>query len=206
MQVRILDELQRPDLATHVQAAIQDAIKHYQRRATAENQATLSTITGVEGTREYSLPSDFSRMIGDVFVVYGSVKEPLEERSIQELDELDDNPSDPETGVPAFFAIFGPTPDLHVVPRPDANSTYTFTGRYVSTLAAPDEDDDEGWWMNEAERVIRCYAKAIVYDDVLQYADQAEREFAKAEAEWLELVTESESRAFSAGVRPWGVY
>lgn len=206
MQARIIDELQRSDLATNVQSAIQDAIKHYQRRALAVNQATLPGIASVDGQREYSLPADFSRMVGDILITFDGTTVPMEARTIQQIDEMDSDAASPVEGYPAWYAIYGNSTGARftVFPRPDAN-TYTFSGRYVSKLTAPSADADESFWTNDAERAIRCYAKAVLYDDVIRLPDQAEREFAKAEAEWEELVKESESRAFQGGVVPCGV-
>lgn len=199
MRDRIVDELRRTDLASNVENAILDAVNYFSRRAHFVNQGTLTPINTVVGQKAYDLPDDFSRMIY-LEVVHDGQKDQMRAASITEIDIDDSNDDDPFEGIPEKYAIYGT--QMHVYPRPE-EASWTFEGRYRTRYAAPDSDDDEGFWVNEAERPIRCMAKAFLYDDVIRDTEQADREYQKAEAAWLELVPEYEARVYEAGVKPW---
>lgn len=198
MRERIVDELRRDDLATNVESAILDAVAYFSRRSHFVNQGTLTPINTVAGQKEYDLPTDFSRMIY-FEIVHDGQKDELTPVSINEIDKNDSNDDDPFEGIPIQYATYGT--QFLVYPRPE-ESTWTFEGRYRTRYAAPDSDDDVGFWVNEAERPVRCLAKAFLYDDVIRDVEQADREYRKAEAAWSELVPEYEARVYAAGIEP----
>lgn len=200
MLSRLLDELQRPDLASQAQEAIQSAIAYYRRRPVVPNQASFGPTASVANQQAYDLPADFVSMI-DLTVTANGMVYQLQQVTPAELQFLYPNSDSVETGVPQFYALYN---DQFLV-EPRAPSTdYEFNGKYVSSLAAPTEDDDEGFWMNDAERAVRCRAKAILYDDVIIEPELADREYAKSKEEWSEITKEAEARAYARGVRPWG--
>jgi len=89
---------------------------------------------------------------------------------------------------------------LRIFPRPD--NDYTLTMRYVSNLAEPEAmsgnfANRHGFWMNEAARMIKCYAKGIIYSDYLQQFDLAQANEGLAEAEYNRLVMRSEARGLT---------
>lgn len=96
---------------------------------------------------------------------------------------------------------------IRIYRRPDKD--YTLIMRYVSNLADPaiaiadgvfSPSQVFGFWMNEAYRMIKTYAKGIIYADYLQQYDQAQAQETLALAEFNRLVGRSESRALSAPV------
>lgn len=202
MQARILDELQRPDLVSQTQDAIQGAIAYYKRRPVVPNQATFGPTACVVGQQAYDLPADFVSMLdgGLTITANGSIYT-LQPVTVSELTQLNPNADAPTPGVPLYYALYND--QFLVEPRADSTD-YEFNGKYVSTLDAPTEDDDEGFWMNDAERAIRCRAKAILYDDVIIEPELADREYQKSKDEWSEIVKEAEARAYARGIRPWG--
>jgi len=199
MRDRIVDELRRTDLASNVDEAIQDAIKHFSRRAHFVAQGTFTPIPCVVGQKAYALPADFSRMV-QLQIVYSGTSDVMKPKTVHEIDEMDDNVTDPLVGIPEFYALWGA--NFVIYPRSESAS-YEFQGRYQTRYAAPEDDDDEGFWVNEAERPVRCFAKGVLYDDTIREYEAAEREFGKAESEWIELMAESEARAYEPGIRPW---
>ena len=94
---------------------------------------------------------------------------------------------------------------LRIFPRPD--NDYTLTMRYVSNLMEPEAMGGNlatrrGFWMNEAGRMIKCYAKGIIYSDYLQQFDLAQAQEGLAEAEYNRLVMRSEARGLTDVVSP----
>jgi hypothetical protein len=104
---------------------------------------------------------------------------------------------------------------IRIFRRPD--KAYTLIMRYVSNLEDPavmtgTVVDDQGnttptpfnqrygFWMNEASRMIKAYAKGIIYADYLQQYDQAQAQEVMAQSEFNRLVGRSEARAFENDV------
>jgi len=200
LQSRALDELQRSDLAgAPIQNAINDAIKHFQRRAHFVTESTYGPLALVTGQDVYPLPPDFSRALQFNLSAHGIIS-PLRVVSIQEIDEMDANATDPTRSIPECVALYGS--DFKVYPRPDSNA-YTLTVRYLNRYATPQSDDDEGFWVNEAETPIRLWAQGVLWRDYMLDRERATENFAAAEAEWVELVAEYEARVFAPGIRPW---
>lgn len=196
MKTRVADELKRIDSSVEIGRAIASSIQHFKEEMFVETERTRE-IQCVEDQREYSLPDDFSR---DVVwnINYDGTIQPLERKPISYLDALDTDDSSPETGIPTVVAIWGAaeTPDLmfHLWPRPQS-STYVVQLRYISNLAAPADDTEENnFWMNEAEQLIRCYAKKLIFADVLRQYDKASEEEKLAIAEYNRLTARTEGR------------
>ena len=200
MQNRIVSEIRRSDLATETQEAIQSAIAFYKRRPVVANQAVYGPVATVVDQRTYDLPADFVTMTNLTYVKDG-ISYDMVQVPVADLDALYPQLDDPATGPPLHFAIYAD--ELHIGPQADSTE-YELQGRYVSTLDAPTEDDDEGFWMTVAERAVRARAKAILIDDVLLEPELADRQYAIAKEEWGEIVREAELRAYARGVRPWG--
>jgi hypothetical protein len=201
MQQRIASDLMRDDLATQIAEAIQSAIKYYRYRPVVQSEGTLAAITSVVDQKAYTLPSDFIAPIQFTIDADGNIT-PLRMRSIQWIDEMDADSDDPISGTPSDCALYGEF-TLHVYPRPD-EATMTIGGRYVAAPAAPEDDEDETFWTTTAERAVRCRAVALLYDDTLHEIELADREYAKADNEWAELVRHMEMRDYASGIRAHG--
>jgi hypothetical protein len=212
MQARIARELRRSDLGREITDAIQDAIKHYKDERFAEN-VSEHTWPAVKGQREYALPNDFSRQVALIANYAGSGSEPLHERPVAFLDFQDQNYDPNSTGVsPYNYAVWGT--NIVIYPRFAKDATVVSDGhggfrmsdsifmRYVSNLAPPDLDDDAGWWMNEAERLVRCHAKHTILADVLYVPEQAEYQLKLAEAEFERISEQGFSRAMPTQILP----
>lgn len=198
MQDRIISETRRTDWAgATVQGAIQDAIAHYKDEAFAESHTTTTSSTVAE-TATVSLPADFSSLITIQLNDGQGQLLTLDPLTMEEYNNfsMEDPPS---YEVPTSYAIHGSL--LYLFPVPD--DAYTITWYYVSNQAPPEDDEDAGFWMNEAERMIRCYAKGILWSDVAFAPDMAQGEFKKANEEFSRLVQKAEARAYDSGIRAW---
>jgi hypothetical protein len=112
---------------------------------------------------------------------------------------------DDQSGVRKGGSFYTPG-KIRIFPRPD--NDYTLALRYVSNLIDPAEMTGAftgryGFWMNEAARMIKCYAKGVIYSDYLQQFDMAQAQESLAESEYNRLVMRSESRGFSDTVKAY---
>lgn len=198
MQDRIINETRRTDWAGDiVQRAIQDAIAHYKDEAFAEAHTTTTSST-VANTATVAIPTDFAHLItlriddgsGSWITLDALTMEEYNDTSLEVTPNYD---------VPTAFALHGGY--VYLFPVPD--DVYTLSWYYVSNQTPPDEDADAGFWMNEAERMIRCYAKGILWSDVAGSQDFAQAEFKKANEEFSRLVQKAETRAYDSGIRAW---
>lgn len=200
MQNRIANDLRRDDLGTEIAEAIQSAIQFYRNRPVVQSRGTLTPITAVEEQKEYTLPSDFIAAI-QMTVTADGVVTPMTPRTVQWIDQMDQDVDDPIVGVPTDYALTSEF-EMVVYPRPDSSVT-EFGGRAILAPAAPSDDDDTNFWTERAERAIRCQAVALLYDDTLHDPELAEREYAKSAREWSEITLQLELRAYSAGIRAY---
>jgi hypothetical protein len=87
---------------------------------------------------------------------------------------------------------------IRIYPRPDKK--YNLILSYQSTLAAPVNDTDVVFWTDDAYRMIKSYAKAVLYADYLQQFELAQANEQMAKSEYNRLVSASEGRAFPSTV------
>lgn len=197
MQDRIIDEMKRPDLRAQIKNAIQSAIRFYKDEAFYEAETSTETpISCVEGQREYDLPTDFSTPVV-ARLRYDGVIDPLHVITIEQMDELDSDDV-PSPGRPQKIVYYGRK--FHLWPRPQS-ATYAVELRYNSNIEAPVADDDEGFWMNEAERMIRTKSKSYIWADVLKDYEKAAAEDILAGTEHRRLIGVTEGRHYTNGVR-----
>lgn len=198
MQDRIVEETRRTDFAgALVQDAIQDAIRHFKDEAFLEVQATTTSST-VADTQTVALPTDFSSLVTlQITDQAGNVLQ-MEPMTMEEMNSYNLQ-TPPFTELPQGYTIFGAL--LYLWPVPDR--IYTLTWFYNSNLAAPDDDTDEGFWMNEASRMVRCYAKGVLWSDVAYNNDWAQAEFSKAKEEFSRMFQRAEAAGFESGIRPY---
>lgn len=114
----------------------------------------------------------------------------------------DEQPVSPGGGIKLGENYYLPG-HIRVFPHPDQD--YTLALRYVSNLADPANlgraRTATGFWMNEGSRMIKCYAKGIIYSDYLQQFDMSQAQEALAESEYNRLVMRSEARGLTDTVK-----
>ena len=154
MEARIIAELQRSDLATFVDDAINDAINHYTRYRFWFNE-TSATQNTASGTAVYAWPTDFVMLDSLVITVSGTTY-PLRQVSPREIDEWNSTTS---TGVPTCFAEY--KSQFRLYPTP--NATLTLTQYYVKSFTALTTGSaSSNVWTTEAEELIRTRAKKLL--------------------------------------------
>tara|TARA_R110002074_G_scaffold117023_1_gene248737 strand:- start:2840 stop:3439 length:600 start_codon:yes stop_codon:yes gene_type:complete len=198
MQDRIADELKRTDLSTQIQRAIQDAIRHFKDEGFSEAES-YHVETLVLQQADYALPADFSSAV-QWLIAYDDTVQPMSVETIQTINAWDTDRTTPKDGRPLYVALWGT--NFRVWPTPQA-STYEVRIYYISNIAPPTAPTDAGFWMNEGERLIRTYAKGLIYADVLKQYDRFAEEEKMAGTEHSRLISRTESRHFNADVVPW---
>ena len=176
-----------------------------------------------------SLPTDFSQLI-TLSIARDNTIYQLTPVSYEEIESMDaiyatgantttnangtSSAVTPHLTAPAYWAYMpqdgspstngsttnaSPAGAIRIYPRPDKKYNLLLT--YETTLAAPSNDDDVVFWTDDAYRLIKSYAKAILYADYLQQFELAQANETMAQSEYNRLVTASEGRAFPSTVR-----
>lgn len=194
MKTAIAGDLRRTGLSDVIARKIQEAIAHFKDEPWYETETSFTT-PSVADQREYDFPTDFSVLIGRIFVTDSAgTRWPMEGVSIGELDEMRDGLN--LTGVSSYYAVLAS--QFLVEPIP-ADATLTFDARYVSNLAAPTTDASVGFWMNEAAYVIQHQALGYIWASTIRDQEKAQVEFGLAQQEYLRITAKSEQRIFAQG-------
>ena len=190
MQSRIADEITDAALASQIQNAIQDAIKHYERKKFYFNQkvAGFSTVAG----QEYYSSSDLADIatlieIEAAAIANSGVKSELVAEAFENIDAWQTSLS---TGQPRSFAYYGQ--QIRLFPIPDAAYTVTLAYHYrLATLSAP---SDTNAWMTDGEILIRESAKRRLAQDVVKEDGESQRASPLELEELEELLAETRRR------------
>lgn len=206
MQQRIADEMARDDLGEHVRQAIYDACNRFKNELFFINRGLFTTNTTV-GQQVMAQPFD-AVAFDAIFLTAHGYRRPLSETTIEQLLGFDDLLLS-NRGVPTQYALFNA--QLYLYPIPDKVYPITFLYRKWVPFPVNDGDGDETsdasfFWMTTAERMIRCYAKGILYRDVLKDEDSAKLEFDSAEREYMVQLQRTGENVIPDHVTPWDWY
>ena len=198
LQTRIADELDRTDLTSQIQKAIQTAIDRYERKRFYFNEARSITFNTVDAQEFYTSAdqSDIPNllMIDNVkLTISGSDKIDLDPRQYSELEYLSSNSTD-DGGQPTAYAYYGK--QLRLYPIPDAAYAVRVSG--VFSLADLSATADTNAWMTDAEALIRSRAKRELLTHVIRDAEGAAA-MAQAEAEELQSLIQATNARSSTG-------
>jgi hypothetical protein len=164
MVERIADEVDDGGIDTQIRRAIQDSIRHHQRRRFYFNQKTF-TFTTVADQEYYTLTDaadieTFLR-VQTQYLTSDSVRYPITVASFETIDEAQ---TGSVTSRPTNWAFFAQK--FRLYPIPDAAYEVTVAGHCkLATLSA---DTDTNAWMTEGEELIREAAKRRLYMTVIK--------------------------------------
>lgn len=177
MKADIADELGRSDLTSQIAAKIAEAIDFYQSERFAFSESrdtTFSTSTGQEFYGDATTPVAVAgistlQFIDYVILYIGSIPWPIARRTDTEIEVLNQNGL--MRGQPWNWAYYNQ--QLRLGPVPDAVYSMRIAAhRYV---APPANDTETGNpWMTQAEKLIRCYAKYLLFMHKIRNLDMAE--------------------------------
>lgn len=214
MRTRIANELARDDISTEIANFIQDAIKHYQIDAFARGYKELAALgTIVAGTQTFALPTDFLKWVQLRWAepapspsTYYQLKE-VDLASIWNL-----QPQIPLTqSTPQFYAVDYANRTCVFWPVPSQPGT--LTGRYQYMIPAPTSDVNPAdgavgtpaeFWMNQAEAMVRAYAKFLLNTQMLRDDEAAKTNAVTANEEYRAIRTAYESQVYTTGIKSYG--
>lgn len=204
MQARIADELDRADLTSQIQNAIQDAIGFYERRyfyfTSNPQDFTFSTVAG----QEYYTSSDNAVIATspNIYRLNGNfygLRRPLHKREWEYIDDISTLTT--SKAMPQDWAYNGE--EIRLYPIPD--NAYVITAAAIPRPVRPSANTDGGVWMNDAEALIRTRAKIYLLRDVIRASDmEAELTLlaTQEKEEYAALAGETASREAVGEIQP----
>ena len=175
LQARVADELGgRADLAAQIQLAIQTAIAKWERERFYFNELraanAFSTVKGQEfyGAADYAPLATIAHLDRVVILISGN-RMALTARSAAYLEDVSINPG--VQGQPIDYAYYAEQIRLYPIPDNAYAVTLLGTTRFAPLVNAADSSA----WTNDAEALIRCEAKADLYENTLQAPELADR-------------------------------
>lgn len=189
MRSVIADDLDRTDLTTQIDRAINRAIEHYEKEPFWFKE-TVSTFSTTATTKIYTtsvIPTDISE-IDRMEVVDSGDDFPLTEVTFDEIEDMDTGHYE---GVPKFYAYYDDS--IYLYPIPD--DTYTIRIAYTKTYSQLSADADTNDWTTEAEDLIECHALSTIYARTIKDVEQAQTYRAMADDFLQALRSKSEQHA-----------
>lgn len=179
MQSRVADELGgRSDLTSQIQLAIQTAIAKWERERFYFNSLNVpcapgspfNTVAGQEfyGVNDYALIPTIAHIIKAQLYLSNN-RYTLNPRTSQQL--ADESFSTANQAMPVDYAYFAEQIRFYPIP----NQAYPIGLLATQRLGTLSANADTNSWMTDAEALIRCEAKADLYDNTLQQPDLADR-------------------------------
>lgn len=171
MRSRIADDLNRSDLNTQIEKAINRSIEHYEKDWFwfNENSWSFSATSATEVVTQASAStSDLIEIIKVTLTRNSTDIYPLDVISYQELrDKATTGTS--HRGPPVEYAFF--KNNFHLYPVPDQNYTITVYGKkgYANLSASSDTND----FTTEAEDLIEARARWWIYKRVIKSNEHA---------------------------------
>ena len=170
MRSRIADDLNRSDLSTQIDRAINRAIEHYESEGFwfDEKIATFNTVASQENYGSVdSIPTDIKE-IDFVQVTISGRKFELYPRTYDYIKRMNASGT---TGEPYDYCYYQENFYLSPIPNAVRTITVSYQQKY-STLSA---DGDSNDFTTDAEDLIENHAKADIYANTLHEPDEASR-------------------------------
>ncbi len=216
MQARIVDEIQRADLSSQIQAKILQAISEYEQERFVFNEQVF-TMNTVNGQEYYPVSTSLLDINGNPLPAGsdGSTVELLEvdnatvlvtfqpynvfPRSMAWIDARQP-PSQIYKGIPYYYCIYND--QIRLYPIPNGVYTMHFDGlfRFPNLVAS----NDTNAWMTEGQHLIRAQAKLLLYRDVLRDVGSAQIAESERDDALESLQRKSEAKLSSGTLDAWG--
>jgi hypothetical protein len=196
MRTRIMDELQRTDLASQINNAITEAADYFRRDAFFRNDAQNSSTITVAGTNVYMAPTDVAE-IRQLAITVNNTKYPLWLRSWDYINIEDSNTLTPVTGPPVEYAVnlLSGGMSIRLFPTPDG--AYELQYDYVQIVPAPVADTDSNFWTVEGREMVRAFAKYLLRMTVLNDPQSAQTDRELADQYFRKLKQETGAKKFT---------
>ncbi len=182
MQARIADELDRADLTSEIQNAIQDAIGLFERKKFYFQNAPVAFTFSTVAHQEYYTGTDSSLipLIAQAMHLTGTFfgwRRQLRKRPWAYIDSI--SWLSTSYAQPVDWAYYGEQVRLYPIP----DNAYVLNMDAVVRPARPSAATDAGPWMNDAEALVRTEAKMRLIKEVIRGTDMAD-ELALLQTQW----------------------
>lgn len=196
MQDRIADEINRSDLTTQIQRAIQSAIAHYEAEKFWFNEAATDYSLS-SSVATLSVPSGWVEIDDITYTDAGGNQYRLNRRSYDWYREVQTGTSS-EVGEVTDYSIFADA--FYLYPTPNANRVVTISGtKQLSTLSST---TDSNAWMTNGEELIRQRAKWYLWTDVVVEPERAALASSAEMRAYERIKRQSGHKLFSGRVKP----
>lgn len=200
MRARIMDELQRTDLASQINNAITEAADYFRRDSFFRNDAQNSSTVTVAGISVYLAPVDIAE-IRQLAITVLNTKYPLRLRSWEYINAEDSNTLSPVMGPPVEYAVNLLSSGMTVRLFPTPDGAYRLQYDYVQIIPAPVLDGDSNFWTVEGREMVRAYAKYLLRMTVLNDPQTAEIDRELADQYFRKLKQETGQKKFTGRIR-----
>ncbi len=200
MRARIMDELQRTDLASQINNAITEAADYFRRDVFFRNDAQDSSTVTVAGTAVYPAPADVAE-IRQLSITVSNTKYPLRLRSWEYINAEDSNVLSPVSGPPIEYAVNLLSGGMSIRLFPTPAGAYRLQYDYVQIIPAPVQDTDSNFWTMEGREMVRAYAKYLLRMTVLNDPPSAQVDLALADQYLRKLKQETGAKKFTGRLR-----
>ncbi len=195
---RIALELARTDLKIQIGNAVSDAVRHYSAERFWFNQSRNLTFATVPGRQAYG--ADDNDVIPNLIKIdqlfFSNDKYPLDRYSATDWEMVNSG----QSGGGRPFAFTYTDQQILLYPAPDAVYTMRLYAHY--RLPAMSADTDSNAWTTDGERLVRAYAKHLLYLDTLEDDQAATRMQPVIENALSDLRAETSSRMGTGRIRP----
>jgi hypothetical protein len=200
MRARIMDELQRTDLASQINNAIAEAADYFRRDSFFRNDAQDSSTTTMAGTNVYMTPGDVAE-IRQLAITVNNTKYPLRLRSWEYINAEDSNTLNPVKGPPVEYAVILGAAGMSIRLFPTPDGAYQLQYDYIQIIPAPVQDNDSNFWTIEGREMVRAYAKYLLRMTVLNDAQGAQADLELADQYFRKLKQETGAKKFTGRIR-----
>jgi len=171
MRTVIADDLDRSDLTTQINRAINRAILHYEKEPFWFKE-TVTTFATVDGTKKYGtaqgIPSDIAEIDYLEIAITSNDERKITRRSYAYLENIDASHFE---GQPTDWAWYDDA--IYLYPIPDG--VYTINISYKKTYTTLSADADTNDWTTEAEDLIEARALWTLYARTLKNDEEANK-------------------------------
>lgn len=173
LQNAIATDLTRSDLTNQIKSAILDAVRHYETDRFYFNITRSMTFPTVVGQMAYTAVdlAQIPYIIGldTLFLSDGGRPYELEKYEADEFEWLQSTSTG--NGRPSAYTYI----DSQILLWPTPVAVYTMRPHMHYRLTELSADADTNAWTNDAEQLIRCHAKLLLYANLLEDTDGMQR-------------------------------
>lgn len=180
LQTAIATDLTRTDLTSQVKSAIIDAVRHYETSRFYFNVTRSMTFSTVVGQVAYA-SADLAQIpyiigLDTLFLVDNGRPFELEKYEADEFEWLQSTSTG--NGRPSAYTYI----DSQILLWPAPVAIYTMRPHMHYRLTELSGDTDTNAWTNDAEQLIRCHAKLLLYANLIEDTDGMQRMSAQIQA------------------------